>query len=75
MARREWNVARSGQFGRLPKSAVVRRNPHEYAGTGASTREPARSGKKKPQPRTVGVLLLVETASTLVEFPVVPGCS
>ena len=28
-----------------------------------NTREPARSGKKKPQPRTVGVLLLVEAAT------------
>ncbi len=35
MARREWNVARNGQFMRLAKSAGVRRNPHEYAGTGA----------------------------------------
>jgi len=35
MARREWNVARNGQFRRLAKSAGVRRNPHEYAGTGA----------------------------------------
>ena len=35
MARREWNVTGDGQFGRLAKSAGVRRNPHEYAGTGA----------------------------------------
>lgn len=39
MARREWNVARNGQFGQLPKSAGVRRNPHEYAGTGAIGQE------------------------------------
>lgn len=34
MARREWNVARNGQFRRLPKSAGVRRNP-------SNPREPA----------------------------------
>ena len=28
-------MARNGQFRRLAKSAGVRRNPHEYAGTGA----------------------------------------
>ena len=39
MARREWCVARNGQFGWLPKSAGVRRNPHEYAGTGAIKQE------------------------------------
>lgn len=39
MARREWNVARNGQFGQLPKSTGVRRNPHEYAGTGAIGQE------------------------------------
>lgn len=39
MARREWNVARNGQFRRLAKSAGVRRNPHEYAGTGAIRQE------------------------------------
>ena len=39
MARREWNVARNGQFGWLAKSACVRRNPHEYAGTGAIRQE------------------------------------
>ncbi len=39
MARREWNVARNGQFGRLAKSAGFRRNPHEYAGTGAIRQE------------------------------------
>ena len=43
MARREWNVAGNGQFGRLAKSAGVRRNPHEYAGAGAI-------GQKKSQP-------------------------
>ena len=47
-------MAGNGQFGRLTKSAGFR-----IAGTHTSTREPARSGKKKPQPRTVGVLLLV----------------
>ena len=36
------------------------RSPQAFAGTRASTRELARSGKKKPQPRTVGVLILVE---------------
>ena len=35
-------------------------SPQASAGTPKNTREPARSGKKKPQPRTVGVLLLVE---------------
>ena len=38
------------------------RSPQVFAGTPNNTREPVRSGKKKPQPRTVGVLLLVETA-------------
>ena len=32
-------MARNGQFGRLAKSAGVRRNPHEYAGTGAIRQE------------------------------------
>ena len=36
------------------------RSPQAFAGTRTSTREPARSDKKKPQPRTVGVSLLVE---------------
>ncbi|NBO82893.1 MAG: hypothetical protein EBU75_08705 [Betaproteobacteria bacterium] len=36
MARREWNEAGNGQFGRLAKSAGFRRNPN-------NTREPARS--------------------------------
>jgi hypothetical protein len=35
-----------------------RRSPQASAGTPNNTREPARSDKKKPQPRTVGVLLL-----------------
>ena len=39
MARREWNVARNGQFRRLAKSAGVRRNLHQYAGTGAIRQE------------------------------------
>lgn len=39
MATREWNVARNGQFGWLAKSAGVRRNPREYAGTGAFRQE------------------------------------
>lgn len=39
MARREWNVARNGQFGRLAKSAGVRRNPRKHAGTGAIRQE------------------------------------
>jgi len=52
MARGEWNAARDGQFGWLAKSAGFRRNPQEHAGTGAIRQE-------KPQPRTVGVLLLV----------------
>lgn len=47
MARGKWNVAGNGQFGRLAKSAGVRRNPHEYAGTGAIR-------QKKPQPHGLG---------------------
>ena len=39
------------------------RSPQASAGTPNNTREPARSGKKKPQPRTVGVSLLVEAAT------------
>ncbi len=42
-------MARNGPEGRLAQSA----------GTPNHTREPARAGKKKPQPRTVGVSLLV----------------
>lgn len=53
MARREWNVARNGQFEWLPKSAGP-----------PTTRGNRGSDKKKPQPRTVGVLILVEGAST-----------
>lgn len=49
-------MAWNGQFGRLLKSAGFRKPLPK------NTREPARSGKKKPQPRTVGVLLLVEVA-------------
>ena len=36
-----------------------RRSPQASAGIPNNTREPARSGKKKPQPRTVGVSVLV----------------
>ncbi len=39
-----------------------RRNPQAFAGIRANTRELSRSGKKKPQPRTIGVSLLVEAA-------------
>ena len=35
------------------------RSPQAFAGTRASTREPARSGKKKPQLITVGASVLV----------------
>ena len=44
-----------------PRTATSadRRSPQASAGTPKNTREPARSGKKKPQPRTVGVSLLV----------------
>ena len=38
------------------------RSPQAFGGTRTSTRELARSGKKKPQPRTVGVSILVEAA-------------
>lgn len=44
MAGREWNVAGNGQFGRLAKSAGVRRNPHEHAGTGAIRQEKTPTG-------------------------------
>lgn len=40
----------------------VCRSPQASAGTPNNTREPAQTGKKKPQPRTVGVSLLVEAA-------------
>ena len=39
MARREWNGAGNGQFGRLAKSAGFRRNPQQHAGTGAIRQE------------------------------------
>jgi hypothetical protein len=39
MARREWNVAGNGQFGRPAKSAGFRRNPQQHAGTGAIRQE------------------------------------
>lgn len=39
MVRREWDVGRNGQFGWLAKSAGVRRNPQEHAGTGAIRQE------------------------------------
>ncbi len=32
MARREWNVAGDGHFGRLEESAGIRTNPRRYAG-------------------------------------------
>lgn len=35
------------------------RSPQAFAGTRTNTREPVRSDKKKPQLRTVGVLILV----------------
>ncbi|HTN34879.1 MAG TPA: hypothetical protein VL091_12800 [Marinobacter sp.] len=39
MSSREWNVAGNGHFGRLAKSAGVRRNPQQHAGTGANRQE------------------------------------
>lgn len=39
MARREWNVAGNGHFGRLAKSAGFRRNPQKHAGVGAIGQE------------------------------------
>ena len=48
MVRREWNVAKKGQFGRLLQSAGVCRNPRKYAGTGAIR-------QKKSQPIRVGI--------------------
>ena len=41
MSRREWNVARNGQFGRPAKSTGFRRNPQQHAGTGANRQEKA----------------------------------
>ena len=38
------------------------RSPQVFAGTTNNTREPARSGKKKPQLISVGALGLVEPA-------------
>src|SRR5690554_2700530 len=51
----EWR----GESGMWPGTATSadRRSPQALAGTRTSTRELARSGKKKPQPRTVGVWL------------------
>ncbi len=40
-ARREWNVAGNGQFGRLARYAGFRRNPQQHAGTGANRQEKA----------------------------------
>ncbi len=40
------------------------RSPQASAGTPDNTREPARSGKKKPQLITVGALVLVEGTTT-----------
>ena len=56
----EW----SGESGMWPGTANSGggRSPQASAGAPKNTREPARSGKKKPQPRTVGVSLLVEPA-------------
>jgi len=56
----EW----TGESGMRPGTANSGgwRSPQASAGTPNNTREPARSGKKKPQPRTVGVSLLVEVA-------------
>ncbi len=55
---------RPGERGRWPWTGPWAgcRSPQASAGVPANTREPARSGKKKPQPRTVGVWVLVETA-------------
>ena len=44
---------------RRTATSADRRSPQASSGTPNNTRELARSGKKKPQPRTVGVLLLV----------------
>jgi hypothetical protein len=41
-----------------------RRSPQASAGTPNNTREPAQTGKKKPQLITVGAPVLVEAAST-----------
>ena len=44
------------------------RSPQAFTGTLNNTREPAQLGKKKPQPRTVGVLLLVAEGEYEVSF-------
>ena len=51
-----------GESGMWPGTAKSGgwRSPQASAGTPNNPRELARSGKKKPQPRTVGVSLLVE---------------
>ena len=41
-----------------------RRSPQASAGTPDNTREPAQTGKKKPQLITVGAPVLVEAAAT-----------
>ena len=50
------------------------RSPQVFAGIRANTREPAQFARKKPQPRTVGVGVLVEAAGIELAFmPVVIG--
>src|SRR3546814_16901528 len=51
-----------GESGMWPGTGreADRCSPQASAGTPNNTRGPARSGKKKPQPRTVGVWVLVE---------------
>lgn len=59
---RDRGRARSGQeSGMWPGVANLSewRIPQAFAGIRTSARETVRSGKKKPQPRTVGVLILV----------------
>lgn len=46
MARREWNVAGNGQFGRLAQSARVRRKHKQDTGTCAN--------RHKKKPRLIG---------------------
>src|SRR5690625_382136 len=48
------------------------RSPQASAGTLDNTREPARSGKKKPQLITVGVLMLVEAGGVHGAHPCAP---
>jgi hypothetical protein len=50
VARREWNVAGNGQFGRLAKSAGFCRNPQQHAGTGASGQEKTPTEAKQSTP-------------------------